>query len=60
MNQDQIGGIIRAVVPPLVTYLVAKNIIPAGDADAIIASVVTLAVAGWSIVTNKTGKTIGS
>ena len=32
MNQDQLGGIVRAIVPPLVTWLVAKNIIPGGAA----------------------------
>lgn len=59
MNQDQLGGIVRAIVPPLVTWLVAKNIIPAGSADAIISAAVAIAAAGWSIVTNKTGKVIG-
>jgi hypothetical protein len=60
MNQDQLGGIVRAVVPPLVTYLVAKGIVPAGSADLLISAAVAVAAAGWSIVTNKTGKTIGS
>jgi hypothetical protein len=60
MNQDQLGGIVRAVVPPLVTWLVAKNIIPAGSADLIISAVVAVAAAGWSVVNNRTGKVIGS
>lgn len=60
MNQDQLGGIVRAVVPPLVTYLVAKGIVPAGSADSLIAAAVAIAAAGWSIVSNKTGKVIGS
>ena len=60
MNQDQLGGIVRAIVPPLVTWLVAKNTIPAGSADAIISAAVAIAAAGWSIVTNKTGKVIGN
>jgi hypothetical protein len=60
MNQDQIGGIVRAVVPSLVTYLVAKGIVPAGSADALIAAAVAIAAAGWSIVSNKTGKVIGT
>jgi D-alanyl-D-alanine carboxypeptidase len=58
MNQDQLGGIIRAVVPPLVTWLVAKNIIPSGSADAVISAAVALAAAAWSVVSNKTGKVI--
>ena len=56
MNQDQLGGIVRAVVPPLVTWLVAKNIIPAGSADAVISAAVAIAAAAWSVVSNKTGK----
>ena len=59
MNQDQLGGIVRAIVPPLVTWLVAKNIIPAGSGDAIISAVVAIAAAGWSVISNKTGKVIG-
>ncbi len=59
MNQDQLGGIVRAVVPPLVTYLVAKGIVPAGSADSLIAAAVAIAAAGWSVVSNKTGKVIG-
>lgn len=59
MNQDQITGIIRAVVPPLVTYLVAKGIIPVGSADAVIAAAAAVAAAGWSFINNKTGKVIG-
>ncbi len=60
MNQDQLGGIVRAVVPPLVTYLVAKGIVPAGSANSLIAAAVAIAAAGWSVVSNKTGKVIGS
>jgi hypothetical protein len=59
MNQDQLGGIVRAVVPPLITYLVAKGFVPAGSADAIISAAAAIAAAVWSIATNKTGKTIG-
>lgn len=59
MNQDQLGGIVRAIVPPLITWLVAKNVIPAGSADAIISAAVAVAAAAWSVVSNKTGKVIG-
>jgi D-alanyl-D-alanine carboxypeptidase len=59
MNQDQIGGVVRAILPPLVTWLVAKNIVPAGSADAIISAAVAIAAAAWSVVSNKTGKVIG-
>jgi hypothetical protein len=59
MNQDQLGGIVRAIVPPLVTWLVAKNIIPAGSADLIISAAVAVAAAVWSVVSNRTGKVVG-
>jgi hypothetical protein len=59
VNQDQATGIVRAVVPPLIAYLAAKNIIPAGSADAILSAGVAIAAAVWSVINNKTGKTIG-
>ncbi len=59
MNQDQLGGIVRAVVPPLVAYLAAKGIIPAGSADAVISAAIAVAAAIWSYLSNKSGKTIG-
>ncbi|HUZ34177.1 MAG TPA: hypothetical protein VMV19_19035 [Xanthobacteraceae bacterium] len=59
MNQDQLGGVVRAILPPLITWLVAKNIVPAGSADAVISAAVAIAAAGWSIISNKTGKVIG-
>jgi hypothetical protein len=59
MNYDQLTGIIRAVVPPLVAYLAAKGIIPAGSGDAILAALVAIAAAAWSIHNNQSGKTIG-
>lgn len=59
MNLDQITGIIRAVVPPLVAWLVAKGYIPAGSADPVIAAVVAIAAAVWSVHSNQTGKVIG-
>lgn len=58
MNQDQLGGIVRAILPPLVTWLAAKNIIPAGSADLVISAAVAVAAAAWSVATNKSGKTI--
>jgi hypothetical protein len=59
MNQDQVTGIVRAIVPPLITWLVAKQIIPAGAADAVISAAAAFAAAIWSVFNNKTGKTIG-
>jgi hypothetical protein len=59
INQDQVTGIVRAIVPPLVAYLAAKGIIPIGSADAILAAAVAVVAAGWSVINNKTGKVIG-
>jgi len=59
MNQDQLGGIVRAVVPPVITWLVAKNIIPAGSADLVIAAAAALVAAVWSVFSNRTGKVVG-
>ena len=58
MNTDMIGGVIRAIVPSAITYLVGKGTLPAGDYSAVIAAVVALVTAIWSIRTNTTGKTI--
>lgn len=63
MNQDQITGIIRAVVPPAVTWLAAKGYLSAGSTDsivsALIAIVAAVGAAGWSVHNNQTGKVIG-
>jgi hypothetical protein len=62
MNYDQITGIIRAVLPPIVAYAVAKNWLPLGtDATVtgpIITAAIAIAAAVWSVLNNKTGKTI--
>lgn len=58
MGTDQITGIIRAIVPALLAYAVAKGWIDAGAVGAIGAAVVTLAAAVWSYFTNQPGKVI--
>ena len=58
MNNDMLGGIIRAVLPPAITYAVAKGILPTGSYDAVVAGFVSLVTALWSVHTNQTGKTI--
>ena len=58
MNGDQIGGIIRAILPPLVAFGVAKGWVNAGNADWVIASITSIAVAIWSVWTNKPGTVI--
>jgi hypothetical protein len=58
MNNDMIGGVLRAVVPSALAYLIGKGAIPAGDYSAVVTSVVALVTAVWSVKTNKTGKII--
>lgn len=58
MNNDMIGGVIRAVVPPVLAYLIGKGTLPAGDYSAVVTGLVAMITAGWSIHTNKTGKVI--
>lgn len=53
MDINIINGVIRAVAPALVAYLAGKGIIPAADYSGVIAAVVALIMAGWSIKSNK-------
>jgi hypothetical protein len=58
MNSDMIGGVIRAIFPPVIAYLVGKGTLPAGDYGTVVTGVVSLVTAIWSVHSNKTGKTI--
>ena len=58
MNADMIGGIIRALVPPVIAYLVGKGTLPAGDYGAVVTGFVAFVTAVWSVRTNETGKVI--
>ena len=58
MNADQLAGILRAILPAAVAFAVAKGWVGIGNADWIVASVVSIAVAGWSAWTNKPGTVI--
>jgi len=58
MNTDMIGGIIRAIFPPVLAYQVGKGTLPAGDYGAVVTGLVSLVTALWSVHTNQTGKTI--
>jgi hypothetical protein len=60
MNSDQLGGIIRALIPGVVA-LATHYGVGTTDTDTIIATAVaTAAVAIWSAVTNKPGTVIPS
>jgi hypothetical protein len=58
MNTDMIGGVIRAVFPPVIAYLIGKGVLPSGDYGSVVTGVVALVTALWSVRTNKTGKVI--
>jgi hypothetical protein len=58
MNTDMIGGVIRAVLPPVIAFLIGKGILPIGDYGSVVTGFVALATAVWSVRTNKTGKVI--
>ena len=58
MNSDMIGGIVRAIFPAAIAYLVGKGILPMGDYAAVATGWIALITAIWSVNTNKTGKTI--
>ena len=51
-NQSQVLGILRAVVPPLVAYLVGRGWVSESAAGEIGAAIVTLLTAAWSVATH--------
>ena len=53
MTWDQIAGPLRAILPALLAFVVAKGWIPAGSADWIVTSVLALGAAGWSVWSNR-------
>ncbi len=58
MNSNQVGGIVRAVIPAALAYAVAKGWLPASTVADVTAAVVTIAAAAWSVFTNATGTVI--
>ena len=54
MTPNILGGIVRAIVPPTLSFLIGKGILPAGDYSAVITAVLALGTAVWSVHTNKT------
>lgn len=56
MNQNVVMGILRAIVPGLVGYLVGKGIVPAGQAADLGAAIITLGAAAWSVASNLEAK----
>ena len=58
MNTDMIGGVIRAVLPPIIAFLIGKGVLPASDYGSVVTGFVALVTAVWSVRTNTTGKVI--
>lgn len=52
MTQNQFMGILRAAVPALTAYAVAKGWLSDSAAADVGAALLTLAAAGWSFVSN--------
>ena len=53
MNQEQIGGIVRAVVAALGGYLVGQGIVDQATMVTIGGAIATLVVSVWSVYSNK-------
>jgi len=55
MNSNQVNGIIRAVLPAILAYAVGRGWITNDQVGEITTAVVTIVMAGWSVVTNIEG-----
>jgi hypothetical protein len=53
MDVNTINGVLRAVIPAIIAYLVGKGTIPAADYGPLIAGVVATVAAVWSIWSKK-------
>jgi hypothetical protein len=53
MDMNLVNGILRAVVPAFTAYAAAKGWISANSAGDILAAVLAVSAAVWSIVSNK-------
>lgn len=53
MDMNSVNGVLRAVVPAVLSYAVAKGWIGASAVADITAAVVAIAAAMWSVVSNK-------
>lgn len=64
MNYDQVTGILRAVLPAVVAWVVAKFGLPGTDwtgfDNALIVVLATVISSVWSIVNNRSGKIVPS
>ena len=58
MNTDMFGGVIRAVLPPVIAFMIGRGILPSGDYGSVVTGLVAFVTAVWSVRTNTTGKVI--
>ena len=58
MGIDQFTGILRAIVPALVSFVAGKGWLPADTATDIGAGFITILAAVWSWQTNRPGKVV--
>lgn len=59
-TNDQIGGIVRALLGAGVAYAAGRGWITSSDGAALITAGTTLALAGWSAYTNRPSKVVPS
>lgn len=52
MNQNQIMGIARALVPSIIAYVVGKGYLSQSSAADVSAAIIALLAAGWSVQTH--------
>ena len=60
MNNDQITGIIRAILAAGGGLLVQRGYVDNQTMTTIIGALITLGAAAWSVHNNRTGKVIGA
>lgn len=56
VTQNQVMGVLRAVLPALFAYAVARGWISQSSVADVSAAILTLAAAGWSVYSNLEGK----
>lgn len=58
MNQNQITGLARALVPAIVAYIVGKGYLSQSSAADVSAAIIALLAAGWSVQTHSDASAI--
>ena len=53
MDVNLINGVLRAVVPAIIAYLVGKGTIPAADYGPLLAGLTATVAAAWSVWSKK-------